>query len=75
MSHNAIQIVSPANTSMSRIALITSVRLQRTSRTFRLLPFPGSMVLGTTASLQDLLEGQQKSMPSLKRVERRVGFS
>ena len=59
MSHNAIQIVSPANTSNSRMALITSVRLQRTSRTFRLLPFPGSMVLDTTASLQDLLGGQQ----------------
>jgi hypothetical protein len=74
MSHNAIQIVSPANTSNSRMALITSVRVQRTSRTFRLLPFPGSMVRDTTASLQDRL-GDSKCMLSLKRVERRVGFS
>jgi hypothetical protein len=59
MSHNAIQIVSPANTSNSRMTLITSVRVQRTSRTFRLLPLPGSMVLDTTASLQDLLGGRQ----------------
>ena len=75
MSHHVIQMVSPANTSNSKRTLITSVRVQRTERTFRLLPRPGSMVLGTTASLQDLLEGQQKRMPSLKRVERRVGFS
>jgi hypothetical protein len=72
MSHNAIQIVSPANTSNNRMALITSVRLQRTSRTFRLLPFPGSMVLDTTASLQDLLGGRQvHAVPQA--LERRVG--
>jgi hypothetical protein len=59
MSHNVIQTVSPANTSNSRRTLITSVRVQRTERTFRLLPLPGSMVLGTTASLQDLLGEQQ----------------
>src|ERR1700733_12023193 len=59
MSHNAIQMVSPANTSKSRMTLITSVLVQRTWRTFRLLPLPGSMVLDTTASLQDLLRGQQ----------------
>jgi hypothetical protein len=74
MSHNAIQIVSPANTSNSRMTLITSVRVQRTSRTFRLLPLPGSMVLDTSASLQDLL-GDSKCMPSLNRAERRVGTS
>ena len=74
MSHNAIQIVSPANTSNSSMTLITSVLDQRTWRTFRLLPFPGSMVLDTTASLQDL-PGDGKCMPSLKLVERRVGFS
>ena len=39
MSHNAMQIVSPANTSSSRMALTISARVQRTCRTFRLLPF------------------------------------
>ena len=57
MSHNAIQIVSPANTSSSRTALTISASVQRTCRTLRLLPFPGSIVLDTTASLQDSASG------------------
>jgi hypothetical protein len=73
MSHNAIQIVSPANTSSSRMALTISARVQRTCRTFRLLPFPGSIVLDTTASLQDSASGTASPCCPLKRWERRVG--
>ena len=54
-----MQIVSPRKTSKSRMAVMISGHVQRTCRTFRLLPLPGAMFLGTPPPFKTLLPGRQ----------------
>jgi len=48
-----MQIVSVANASSTRPALISSARVHRTRRTLRLLPLPKFVAPDTTASLHE----------------------
>jgi len=61
-----MQIVSVANASSTRPALISSARVQRTCRTLRLLPLPKLVAPDTTASLHEPISSDSDALPSLK---------
>jgi hypothetical protein len=61
-----MQMVSVANASSTRPALISSLRVHRTCRTLRLLPLPKFVAPDTTASLHEPTFSDSECLPSLK---------